>query len=213
MSSLTLEIVRGTRRTVRAGADWGATYISRLRDEALAEAERLVEDARDEARRLLDRARSEAFDVHLRAARSGAEVGERKWAEAAIALAERRTEALENLERDCVHLAVEIARQIIGEALRVDGRLVESIAESACARLRADAALSLKVGPAHAERAAALRARLGAHRAVVVLVDGSLGDADCVAECAGVRVDARLEVQLANVERRLLGTPASEVAP
>ena len=190
-------------RSVVAGAF--DALVSKRRAEAEARAATLVAEARDEAARLLARARDEAARLREEARIAGNAEGERRWTEAAVALAEQRTAAAAGAERDCLALALEIARQIVGASLAADPALVDEIAASACAPLRRDARLVLRVSPHDGARAEALGRRLGEGRVVEVEVDPSLGPGDCVADCAGVRVDARLETQLGVVERRLLG--------
>jgi type III secretion protein L len=214
MTTLRLEIVRAARPVARQTArDAAGVFVSQRRAEATDLALRVLAEARDEADRMLAGARSDADAIRRAAHDEGRAAGERRWSEAALALAERRSEALENLERDCVHLAIEIARQIVGASVSAGAAAVEEIAARACAPLRRDAALVVRVAASHAERVSALRDRLGESRAVTIEIDPSLGDADCVAECAGIRVDARLDVQLANIRRRLLGERDEEAVP
>ncbi len=211
MKALTLDIIRGPRAAARVdGPDPMGAYISRRRAEVAHLADRMLANARDMAEGLIEDANSTAAEIRTAAMEKGHMLGERQWAEAALALAERRSEALANLERDCVRLAIEIARQVVAAAVEIDTALVDEIAARACEPLRRDAALTLRVAPCHTARVEALRARLGETRVVRLETDDSLGPADCVAECAGIRVDARLDVQLAAVERRLLGESAAE---
>ena len=182
-----------------------AAVVSSRREAARAEAEREVADARAEAEALVARAHAEAETVREAARRAGYDEGARSWTAAAVSLAERRASALGNIERACVELSLEIARQIVGAAVRLDRATVDEIAARACAPLRRDAALALRVSPHDAGRAAEIAARLGNGRAVVVEPDPTLAPGDCVAECAGVRVDARLDTQLAVIRERLTG--------
>lgn len=211
MSALTLDIVRGPRAASRVhGPEPMAAYVSRRRTQATHLADRMLANARDAAERLICDANAAVEQIHAAARDEGRLDGERQWAEAALALAERRDEALANLERDCVNLALEIARQIVVASVAIDATLVDEIAARACEPLRRDAALVVRMAPCHAARADEIRARLGETRVVTFEVDETLGSADCVAECAGIRVDARLDVQLAAVALRLLREPAQE---
>lgn len=205
-----LELLR--RTTTEAPAprrDLGA-LLSARRAAAHAEADALVAAARRDAARILSSARGEAEALRRAAHDAGFSEGERRWAEAALELAARRSAALDGVERDCIQLAVAIARQIVAAELRVAPEAIEAIAARACAALRTDAALALRVSPEDAAAAAALERRLGGSRPVEVRVDPSLGRGDCVAECAGARVDATLAVQLEAIERRLLAGERSD---
>jgi len=210
VARLALEIVRGPRPAPRrTGID--ATLVTRRREAEVNEIEKLVADASAEADRIRAAARVEAASVAREAAERAALDGERRWAEAALELAALRHTALDRLERECAMVAVGVARQVVGLAFDADPTLVAALVERACAGLRREAALTLRVGRSHVERIPELRAQLSGFRAVVVELDADLAPTDCIAECGGVRVDARLDVQLEILERRLLGEPTREV--
>jgi type III secretion protein L len=204
MRTLRLHIVKGNPPSPTEG---GRTtrLVSARRAAAATEAAALVDSAKLEAARIVAAARSEAGAIRSAAHDAGATEGERAWTEAAAALAERRAEAISGLERDCVLLSIEIARRIVGDVVAIDPSSVAEIAARACARLRRDAALRLWVAPCHAGRVEHIAARLGRDGSVELELDPSLDHASCIAECAGVRVDARVSVQLATIRRRLLG--------
>ena len=202
---MTLELKKTTSARAPAPTAACSLLVTERRRAAEREVERLLADAADAAARILGEARREAEALRSgERARARAE-GERRWAEAALALAERRSAALENLEPSCVRLALEIARQVVGPALGADADVFAGVAERACAPLRRDAELVLYVSEADADRLVALRERLAGWKAMRFEPCADLAAGDCIAECNGVRVDARLDVQLAVIERRLLG--------
>ena len=204
MSALRLEIVKHAGRTRPLERAHVGPLVSHRRREAELEAVRIVEDALRVAASIEADARVEANAVRRAAATEGRAEGERRWTEAALALADARVEDTDALERDVVRLALEVARHIVGEALASDPRRAVDLAARACAGLRRDASLVLRISPVNADRADAIRERLGERGAVLVETDASLDDGECIAECAGVRVDATLDTQLEALGRRLL---------
>lgn len=170
-----------------------------LVEAASCEAERILSTARVEARRLADAARSDADRQ-----------GSRRWTDAAFELAREREQAVASLEREALALALEIARRIVGDVVADSNEAWVEIVARSTDRLRRDALLIIRHSPGDSERVDAVRNRLSGFREVVFESDEALDVGDCVAECAGVRVDARLSVQLAALERRLGGAPISE---
>jgi flagellar biosynthesis/type III secretory pathway protein FliH len=182
--------------------------IARRRREAAAEAAQILDDARDTADRLVRDAADEAAAIRRAAAEEGRSAAERSWTEAALALSESAVAAVDRLESELVRLSIEIARHLVGESLTADPALVATLAARACRPLRRDAALVLRISTANEGQIGSIRERLADRGAVVVEVDPSLGDGDCIAECAGVRVDATIASQLENVRRRFAGEEA-----
>lgn len=207
--TLRIEIVkrRAGPRAV-AARDFGP-LITRRRLEAESESARILEDARASAERLVRDAADEAEAIRGAAASAGRELGERRWNDAATALAESALSAVDRLESELVRLSIEIARHVVGASLEADPSLVATLAANACRPLRRDAALVLRVSPADERQVDEIRRRLGDRGPVHVEVDGALGAGDCIAECAGVRVDATIAVQLDNIRRRLTGDEES----
>jgi flagellar biosynthesis/type III secretory pathway protein FliH len=204
MSALRIEIVKHAGRTRPLDRAHMGPLISHRRREAELEAARIVEDALRVAASIEADARAEANAVRRAAAAEGREEGERRWTEAALALADARVEDVDAIERNVVRLALEVARHVVGDALASDPRRAVDLVARACAGLRRDASLVLRISAANADRAEAIRERLGDRGAVLVETDASLDDGECVAECAGVRVDATLDAQLEAIRRRLL---------
>jgi flagellar biosynthesis/type III secretory pathway protein FliH len=182
-----------------------SALVTERRRAAEQEATGLLNEAAAVAARIRGEAERDAEALRSSAHDQASVEGERRWVEAALALAERRSLALEDLEPSCVRLALEIARQIVGTALRTDADVFAGVAERACAPLRRDAELILYVSEADSDRLGPLRARVSGWKALRFELCADLEPGDCVAECNGVRVDARLDVQLAVIERRLLG--------
>jgi flagellar biosynthesis/type III secretory pathway protein FliH len=189
----------------RAIATGLGPLVSARRARAAELAREMLVDARRRADDIATAALADAERARESARETGRVDSERRWAEAAADLAARRTAAAGSIERNCIELAIAIARQVVAGELELSRTAVERIAERACADLRRDARLVLRISPADLGRAEAIVARLGARGPVDLEVDPALAAGECVAECAGVRVDATVDVQLEAIERRLLG--------
>lgn len=166
---------------------------------ARREADGIVEAARAEARRVASDARAAAFAQ-----------GVDEWTKAALALVSARAEAVASVEREALTLALEIARRIVGDLVEASPEAYVELVARACDSLRRDGTLVIRHARCDVERVAALRDRLRPFREIAFEMDPTLGSGDCLVECAGARVDARLDAQLATIGRLLLDTPAAE---
>jgi type III secretion protein L len=181
---------------------------------------KLVLDAREEATALLARARTEAATLRTEATtarevarREGFEAGRAEGvAEAAVALAAARTEAARLTDAAgpaAIALATKMAEKIVGRAVALAPETMADIAGEALGACRPGAgAVRVRVHPddlgAVEARRAALAARAPA-AALELVADETVGRSGCVIETPQGRVDARLETQLAALERALTG--------
>jgi flagellar biosynthesis/type III secretory pathway protein FliH len=175
--------------------------------DARAEAEALLARARTEAEAL----RTEAIAAREAARREGLEAGRADgMAEAAVALAVARTEAARLTEAAApaaIALAAKMAEKIVGRAVALDPETMADIAAEALGACRPGAgAVRVRVHPddlaAVEARRDALEARAPA-AALELVADETVGRSGCVIETPQGRVDARLETQLAALERAL----------
>jgi type III secretion protein L len=109
-----------------------------------------------------------------------------------------------------VVLARRMASKIVGHAVDVAPEVMGDIAAQALAASRAKAgAVVLRVHPEDLDAVEQARGRWGGGSVVVRLVpDPAVGRHGCVVETPSGRVDARLESQLAALERALRKGPA-----
>jgi flagellar biosynthesis/type III secretory pathway protein FliH len=179
-----------------------------------------VLDARAEAAELLARARAEAealcADAHAAretARREGLETGRAEgMAEAAVALAVARTEAARLTEAAApaaIALASKMAEKIVGRAVALAPETMADIAAEALGACRPGAgAVRVRVHPDDLAAVEARRQALAARAPAATLeivADEAVGRSGCVIETPQGRVDARLETQLAALERALTG--------
>jgi flagellar biosynthesis/type III secretory pathway protein FliH len=177
-------------------------------------------DAREEAAALVARARTEAEAVRAEAGavreaarREGFESGRADGvAEAAVALAAARREAARLLEATApaaIALAAKMAERIVGRAVALAPETMAEIAGQALAACRPGAGtVRVRIHPDDLPAVEARRAALeaGAPAATLELVaDETVGRHGCVIETPQGRVDARLDTQLAALERALTG--------
>jgi flagellar biosynthesis/type III secretory pathway protein FliH len=177
-----------------------------------------VLDARAEAAGLLGRAQSEADALRAEAGaareaarREGFETGRAEGlAEAAVGLAAARTEAARLVEAagpTAIALAAKMAERIVGRAVALAPETMAEIAGEALAACRPGAGtVRVRIHPhdlpAVEARRTALEARAPA-AALELVADETVGRHGCVIETPQGRVDARLETQLAALERAL----------
>jgi flagellar biosynthesis/type III secretory pathway protein FliH len=175
-------------------------------------------DAREEAAVLLARAQTESDALRADAAaareaarREGFETGRADGvAEAAVALATAHTEAARLVAAagpTAIALAAKMAEKIVGRAVALAPEIMAEIAGEALAACRPGAGtVRVRIHPDDLPAVEARRAALaaGAPAATLELIaDEAVGRHGCVIETPQGRVDARLETQLAALERAL----------
>jgi flagellar biosynthesis/type III secretory pathway protein FliH len=178
--------------------------------DARAEAAALLATARAEAEQIradADAVRAEAMDQGLEAGRAAGLAEMAAWIAAARADEERRLETARPL---ALPLAIKMAERIIGRAVAVAPELMVDIVGEALAACRSRAgAVTVRVHsddlPAVEARQGELAAKAPGASAIALVADDNVGRHGCVIETAQGRVDARLESQLAALERALTG--------
>lgn len=182
--------------------------------DASVEAQAIVKEAGRQAETLLTAARAEAETMRAEARHAGEREG-RAAAEATFTLlqVEARAEA-ERVRRAASPaaqvLALRMAEKIIGRAVELDASIMADIAGQALEAARARTGmLVLRVHPddwAAVEAARpALAARLAKAVELRLVADVEVGRHGCVVESAAGRLDARLDVQLAALEKAVFG--------
>jgi type III secretion protein L len=175
-------------------------------------------DARAEAAALLARAQTEAEAIRDEAAavretarREGFETGRADGvAEAAVALAAARGEAarlVAGAGPTAIALATKMAEKIVGRAVALAPETMAEIASEALAACRPGAGtVRVRIHPDDLPEVEARRAALETRApaaALELVADEAVGRHGCVIETPQGRVDARLETQLAALERAL----------
>jgi flagellar biosynthesis/type III secretory pathway protein FliH len=181
-----------------------------------ARLEALVAQAEQQAAALVAAARAEADAIREQARRAGEAEGrargEAEILEAQLAArrdAERiRSEALPAAQA----LAARMAQKIVGRAVALDARAMAEIAAQALTAARARAGLVvLRVHPEDLTMIEAQRPQLVARLAEAVelrvVADATVTRYGCIVDSPAGRLDARLETQLAALERAAFASP------
>lgn len=190
-------------RITRAGS-----IVPAERVRALRAADEILADARRRAEAILEAARAEARELETS---TRARVEDEARSEAAALLASagaERRRMLGEVQGDVVVLATEIARKILRRELRLDPELVAELCAGALRQVALARAVTLRVNPgdlaAVSARSQALAAVLDDGASLKFVGDESVGRGGCVVESDMGRIDARLETQLAAIERALM---------
>ena len=157
------------------------------------------------------RIRAEAEAERARALAEAAEAGRREGLGRAAAVlagaAEARARRLDGLEDEVAAVALEVARAVLGRELSADPAAVVDLARCALAHVLSRREGLLRVSPADAPLLRAEQPRLAAllDRApgLGLREDGAVPRGAVVVETEAGRVDARVEAQLAALERAL----------
>lgn len=180
--------------------------------------DRLELEVRERARGLLAEAQETAAQIRLGAERerdealraaavAGREEGLAAAAAALLAAAEMRRQRLVGLEREIAAVALEVARKLVGRVVGERPELVTELARRALEPVRARREVLLRVNPADAPRLREEQPRLAAllDRApgISIREDPGIEPGGVVVETEAGRVDARVEAQLAVLERAM----------
>jgi len=184
------------------------TFIKREVQTAHEQAETVLDQARQKAAKIVQSAAEEA-EKQLEAARQhGYAAGLGEWNQCLLAAWKARDEFIERNEACLLQLAIQVARKIIGEALRLAPDQVVSIAREALRSAPRGGNVVLQVHPDdEAEvrrRASSLQKSLGGARKIEVISDAAVARGGCLIESDIGIVDAQLETQLDVMSRALI---------
>lgn len=198
------EAAQAAAETLRQAADEAARIVA----EAHAEAARIIAATQAQAAELEREARERGlaearagFDHEVR--QSVADLRER-LSSTIDEVAGLRTAITAHAERDLVKLALEIARKIIRREVAADQDIVVTLARIALERLPSRVAAKVRISPEDFEYVTANSQSLGPDRAVELIADFAIKRGGCVVQSEGGSIDARIEEQLAIVEKGLL---------
>ena len=194
-------------RVLKAGTPEAAGVRDTTLVDARREARRILAEAEADAARLRGVARAEADLLRAQAAREGREQG---IAEVTELLAKARVMAAESRRRadaELRALAVKIAERILGRELKLDPAAVVDVAHEALRAAGGPEELIVRVHPddvAVIERGRPrLAERMRGAPAIAVRADERVERGGCILETPLGVIDARLDVQLAALERAL----------
>jgi flagellar assembly protein FliH len=209
-------------------ADHG-TEAKRILEEARAAARAMIAQARRESIETLQAAQREGYaEGHAQGHAAGLEAGQGLALSQAKERFERELgalcEALEKLlaeleagkrdlliaaRHDVLDFAVALARRIVKRVGQLDRGAAADNLEEALAIVAGWTDVTVRVSPADAESlrrfADDLVARVAASRRLTLVEDSSIAPGGCLVSTAETRIDARIESQIEDIARLLLG--------
>ena len=175
--------------------------------DARAEARRIIAAAEEEAAAIRDGVESFAREACEAAYREGSESALCEWNTLLLEAREQRDQALADVERDLLRLAVKIAEKILGRELKSDRTTVVDIVASALRQARRNEMITLRVNPADLPIIEEHRQKLdrsGRDQFLDIVADPRVAAGGCVIESESGAIDAQLETQFRVLERALL---------
>ena len=196
--------------------------------QARLEAAELLEDAQIQSEALRNAAWQEGFYEGQTAGRAAAETTAREeWDTEKLALRSQVSEIVasigaarqalwERQEAEMVAFVLAIARQVIKTEVAQNPEVVRSVIQSALRRVTDKEQVRVRVSVGDAGRVRAMREDLlstldGLHHLEIV-DDRRVGDGGCVIETGAGTIDAKIETQLAEVERAVGPLPVAAEA-
>lgn len=166
-----------------------------------------VYDAKSDAARIVADAHADAERVREQARAEGREQGRAEVAATLVAAQKLAAQRVAGAEDELMTLGVRIAERILRRQLDLEPERVTDIARGALEQARAQRDLVMRVHPddvsiLERERPGLL-ARLSVSAQLLIRADESIARGGCVIDSDLGTVDARLEVQLAAIERAL----------
>jgi type III secretion system HrpE/YscL family protein len=170
-----------------------------------------VAGAAEQARALIAAARAEAERIRDAAREEGRAQGRAELAAQLIEHAAAHAQSLAALEAQALEVALLAAKRIVGEALALEPRRIADVARPLVAKLRRATRVALHVhpddAPALEAALAGLREQTGARAVLRVAADPSVARGGCLVQSDVGALDARVETQLAAIERALKAPP------
>lgn len=171
--------------------------------DASEEARRIVADAERRAQAIVASAREQADALRAGARSEGLCAAQTEVAARLLAAGRVRDGALAAAEREVLRLAIAAARRIVVTELTTAPDAMRAIVVELLERARSAKRIVVRVHPDLVARVAELGARTAGLYAVEA--DASIEPGGCVLATDLGELDARLDVQLASLERALLG--------
>lgn len=197
-------------------------------DGARDQADMLLEDARIQADTLREAAWQEGYHSGQDAGRAEIEAQLRdEWeaekrdlraylSEMVDAIGEARRTLWERQEAEMAAFVLTVARQVVKTEVTQNPEVIRAVIQNALRRVTDKEQVRIRVSPGDAASARGMRDEIIAMtdglRQLEIIDDRRVGDGGCVIETGAGTIDARIETQLAEVERAVDalsgGTPA-----
>lgn len=178
------------------------------RAKAFMEADEILVDARSRADEIIRSAMAEADSIRERAQSDGLREAREEAGAMLITASHAKSQMLDDVQADVVTLAMEVARKIIREELELRPEVVVELCSDLMKQVVLAKSLTLKVHPDDLEMVrgheALLATGLDKDVSFRLAPDTSIERGGCVIESDMGKIDARIETQLAAIERALM---------
>lgn len=221
-----LEEARSALAAAEAARNEAQLAAEAARRQAAERSERIVAEAQTQAAAAIEQAAAQADELEAEARERGlaqgredglmagrseayAELAGRLETAASVAAQARsvRVRVLEQAEPAIVELALDVARQVVGQEVQADRMTVARMVAKGLQKLAAGAQAQVRVNPddyhALADQWAELQRRY-VDRGVQVLPDPAVGPGGCLIDTRSGTIDGRIDTQFEQIERTLM---------
>lgn len=178
------------------------------RAKALMGGDEILVDARARADALIQKTRAEAESIRQHARSEGLREGQEAAGAMLIAASHARSQMLDDVQTDVVKLAMEVARKITRREIELRPETVVTLCSDVTRQVALAQSVTLKVSPddleAVRQHEALMETGLRDDVSLHIVSDSSIERGGCVIESDMGKIDARLETQLAAIERALM---------
>jgi flagellar assembly protein FliH len=129
----------------------------------------------------------------------------RRYSEAVLEIGKLRKQLYQQVEREVVKLAVEVAKKIVHREIQVDREIIQTLVKVALGHVAEKSAVTVHLHPVDYNYILEHRAELSSGsedgREVVLLADKSIERGGCLIQTECGDIDARIEEEFREVER------------
>lgn len=185
----------------------------------------ILDKSKGEAERILNKANEQASEIQKEAETKGFEQGKKEGFEAGTKgagllidsftklveeISRVRKDFYKNCEEEMIHLAVNVAKTVIGTEINSDPKLVQSVIKKAVLQLQNREEMTIAVNPDDLAEAEKFRSKLSLLikdiDKVTFKSDHLIARGGCVVETNIGSIDARIETQLESIQETFLHT-------
>jgi flagellar biosynthesis/type III secretory pathway protein FliH len=171
------------------------------------QAQRIIERAKNLERETLERAAAQAERIRDQARATGLEEGRAEVAKLLFEAHMLRDQTLVSAEKEIIHIAIAAAERIVGYACERDPEAIARIVSPVLLRARGAQQVTVRVHPLDVEglKKASLRLSSEAELSdgICIEPDPAMARGGCMVCTEAGTLEARIEVQLAALERAL----------
>ncbi len=129
----------------------------------------------------------------------------RRYSDAILEIGKLRSQLFQQVEREVVKLAVEVAKKIVHREIQVDRQIIQTLVKVALSHVAEKSAVTVHLHPVDYAYVLEHRAELSEGsedgREVVLLADKSIERGGCLIQTECGDIDARIEEEFREVER------------